>query len=282
MDQPLNMEVLSRTIITMRVVLRAVGSLYDLSGRFLSPVQMKGRSLYSATAKLTKKWDQDLMELDVGLCSRLSEFFKELIEIQHGLLPMERAWVPKEHALKAIICSNDGSIEGYSSTLHARSQSSLDGSFVCNIGTAQCKCSVLDVGDNELQSKLLSGKMAEQAIKAIPDLPETVPFFFVGDSQCTAHSLNPSHLQTDRRRRNLLVKLHRVFRRIHCTYKTNQILFVWLPGTKNPADLNSKSHPNLLKIINGDFLRLGPPAFTSETIPTCDMKVYGRYVGGQN
>ena len=90
LDQPLNMEVLSRTIFTMRVVLRAVGCLYDLSGRFLSPVQMKGRSLYSATAKITNKWDQDLMELDAALCSRLHEFCKELIEIQQGLLPMER------------------------------------------------------------------------------------------------------------------------------------------------------------------------------------------------
>ena len=54
---------------------------------------------------------------------------------------------------------------------------------------------------------------------------------------------------------------------------------MWLPGTKNPADLNSKSHPNLLKFINGDFWRHGPPAFTSETFPTSDMKVYGRYVG---
>ena len=40
-------EVLARTPVTMRTTLRAVGSLYDLSGKFLSPAQMKGRSLYS-------------------------------------------------------------------------------------------------------------------------------------------------------------------------------------------------------------------------------------------
>jgi hypothetical protein len=107
------------------------------------------------------------------------------------LKPMERAWVPRDHNLKVIICSDDGSIEGYSATLHARSQSSIDGKYVSNIGTARCKTSVLDVGDNELQAKLLSGKMAEQALKAIPDLPENVPFVFLGDSQCTAHTLNP-------------------------------------------------------------------------------------------
>ena len=280
LDQPLNHEVLQRTTFTMRVVLRAVGCLYDLSGRFLSPVQMKGRSLYSLTAKLTSKWDQDLKEVDLSLCAKLEEFLKELIDIQENLKPMERAWVPINHDLRMVICSEDGSIEGYSATLHARSQSSVDGKYESRIGVARCKTSILDVGDNELQSKLLSGKMAEQALKAIPDLPEDVPFVFLGDSQCTAHTLNPSHLQSDRRRRNLLVKLHRVFRRIHCTYKKNEILFVWCQGTQNPADLNSKTHPGLLKIINGDFWRHGPPAFTAEIFPTSDMKIYARYSEG--
>ena len=47
LDEMLCSEVLARTPITMRTTLRAVGSLYDLSGKFLSPAQMKGRSLYS-------------------------------------------------------------------------------------------------------------------------------------------------------------------------------------------------------------------------------------------
>ena len=57
-------------------------------------------------------------------------------------------------------------------------------------------------------------------------------------------------------------------------------MFVWCEGIQNPADLNSKSHPNLLKIINGDFWRHGPPAFTADTFPTSDMKIYARYSGG--
>ena len=43
LDIPLCTEVLHKTGLNMRVLLRAVGSLYDLSGRFLSPLQMKGR-----------------------------------------------------------------------------------------------------------------------------------------------------------------------------------------------------------------------------------------------
>ena len=220
------------------------------------------------------------MTVDPSLCTKLEEFFRELIDIQDNLMPMQRAWVPKDCDLKMVICSDDGSIEGYSACMHDRSQSTVDGKYILNMATDRCKTSVLDVGDNELQAKLLSGKMAEQTLKAIPDLPENVPFIFLGDSQCTAHTLNPSHLQSDRRRRNILVKLHRVFRRIHCTYKKNEIFCVLCEGIQNPADLNSKSHPNLLKIINGDCWRHGPPAFTADVFPSSGMKVYARYTGG--
>ena len=55
---------------------------------------------------------------------------------------------------------------------------------------------------------------------------------------------------------------------------------MWCEGIQNPADLNSKSHPNLLKIINGDFWRHGPPAFTADVFPSSDLKIYARYTGG--
>ena len=280
LDQILDLEVLARTTFTMRVVLRAVGCLYDLSGRFLSPVQMKGRSLYSQVAKLTSKWDQDLKDIDPGLCVKIEEFFKELCEIQEKLKPMPRAWIPKEHDLKMLITSEDGSIEGYSATMHVRSQCPTTKRYISNLATARNKISQLDVGDNELSSMLLGGKMAEQTIKSIPDLPEGIPFVHMGDSQCTAHTLNPAHLQVDRRRRNILVKLHRVFRRIHCTYPSSDILFVWAEGSENPADLNSKSHPNLLEIVNGQFWRNGPPSFSAEEFPPPNYKVYARYTKG--
>ena len=122
--------------------------------------------------------------------------------------------------------------------------------------------------------------MAEQTIKSIPDLPENIPFVFLGDSQCTAHTLNPAHLKVDRRRRNILVKLHRVFRRIHCTYPSSEIMFVWADGSENPADLNSKSHNNLLEIVNGEFWRHGPPSFTADVFPPPNYKVYARYSKG--
>jgi len=266
--------VLARTTFTMRVVLRAVGCLYDLSGKFLSPVQIKGRSMYSQTAKLTSKWDQDLKDIDPELCVKIEEFFKELIEIQDKLKPMARAWVPREHDLKVLITSKDGSIEGYSATMHARSQCPTTKKYISNLATARNKLSSLDVGDNELSGMLLGGKMAEQTIKSIPDLPECIPFVFMGDSQCTAHTLNPAHLQVDRRRRNILVKLHRVFRRIHCTYPSSDILFVWAEASENPADLNSKSHKNLLEIVNGKFWRHGPPSFTADVFPPPSYKVY--------
>ena len=47
-------------------------------------------------------------------------------------------------------------------------------------------------------------------------------------------------------------------------------------GSQNPSDLNSKSHSNLLEILNGDFWRHGPASFTADVFPPPDMKVYAR------
>ena len=163
LDTELSDKVLTRTILTMRVVLRAVGCLFDLSGRFLSPVQMRGRSLYSQTSKVTNRWDVDLKTLSEELSCKITEFLQELIRIQKDLQPLPRSWVPKGNDLKTLIYSEDGSIEGYSATLHARSKSRTDGSHTSRIATARCKTSNLDVGDNELQGSLLAVKMAEQS-----------------------------------------------------------------------------------------------------------------------
>ena len=188
--------------------------------------------------------------------------------------------MPKGNDLQILIYSEDGSIEGYSATLHARSKSGADGSHTSRIATARCKTSNLDVGDNELQGSLLAGKMAEQSLEGLSNLPDDLVIAFLGDSQCTAHTLNPTHVQQDRRRHNLVVKVHRVMRRIHMRYPARKMLFVWGPSELNPADLNSKSHPNLLEVVNGTMWREGPKAFTAGIFPSEEMIVYAYYQNG--
>ena len=137
LDQMLCPEVLAQTPITMRTTLRAVGSLYDLSGKFLSPAQMKGRSLYSQVTKFQTGWDSDVKLQSEELFGKITSFLEELMEIQNHLDAMPRAWVPADHDLKNTIFSHDGSIEGYSGVCHARSQSNNDQSFCSRIACAQ-------------------------------------------------------------------------------------------------------------------------------------------------
>ena len=81
LDQMLCPEVLAQTHITMRTTLRAVGSLYDLSGKFLSPAQMKGRSLYSQVTKFQTGWDSDVKLQSEELFGKLTYFLEVLMEI---------------------------------------------------------------------------------------------------------------------------------------------------------------------------------------------------------
>ena len=59
-DQALCNEVISSTPITLRVILRAVGSIYDLTGRHLGPLQLKGKIIYSDACRVTSKWDEEI------------------------------------------------------------------------------------------------------------------------------------------------------------------------------------------------------------------------------
>ena len=81
---------------SLRVLLRAVGSLYDLSGRYLNPLQMKGRLLYSKTTKLGLKWDQHIGKVSPEINQEIIQFMHEVITVKQTLRVMDRAWVPAE------------------------------------------------------------------------------------------------------------------------------------------------------------------------------------------
>jgi hypothetical protein len=90
-DVALDKDVIEKTQMTLRVLLRAVGSLYDLSGRFLSPLQMKGRLLYSKTTKLGLKWDQHIAKFSPEINAEIIQFMHEVITVKQNLRVMKRA-----------------------------------------------------------------------------------------------------------------------------------------------------------------------------------------------
>jgi hypothetical protein len=191
-DVPLNQEVITKTDMNLWVLLRAVGSLYDLSGRFLNPLQMKGRQLYSKTTKLGLKWDEPVAKTSPEISKEISDFMQEIILVKETLKVMPRAWVPEHHMLVQLISSYDGSMNGYSSTVHARSSKDNSNEFESRVATGCCKLSQLDVGDNELSGSLLAGRLVASTLDAMPEIPTNLIVSFLGDSQCTGFSHNPA------------------------------------------------------------------------------------------
>ena len=211
-DVELDKDVIDKTQMTLRVLLRCVGSLYDLSGRFLSPLQMKGRLLYSKTTKLGLGWDQHILKSSPEIDAEIIQFMHEVIAVKQNLKVMKRSWVPMNHQLTQLICSYDGSISGYSSTVHARSAQDDSHNHKSNIASGRCKTSQLDCGDNELSGGLLASRLMSSVDESLPEIPDDLVISFIGDSQCTAYSHNPEFVQKDRRRRNLSVKWSRTIR----------------------------------------------------------------------
>ena len=58
------------------------------------------------------------------------------------------------------------------------------------------------------------------------------------------------------------------------------LLLVWSPGVQNPADLNSKVHPNIVQILNGDTWRSGHSSY-SEIFPSKESIIFGTVTDGK-
>ena len=262
-DQALCNEVISSTPITLRVILRAVGSIYDLTGRHLGPLQLKGKIIYSDACRVTSKWDEEISK-ESEIYQRVIDFLKELIAVKAHLHPAPRSWYDTGQKLENVIVSSDGGIRAFGTVCHIVSLAA-DGSRDSRVAASRSKLSNLDCGDNELAGTLLAMKMAEGIVRSIPEPPKSMNLVLLTDSQCTAFALNPSFCHKERRRKNLAVRFHRVLRRVH-NQLGQPILLAWIEGLMNPADLVSKEHCPIVDVLNGEFWRKGPKKFVTGPI----------------
>ena len=145
-------------------------------------------------------------------------------------------------------------------------------SYCSRLAVARCKVSNLSVPDNEQASMLLGTRVVEHMLEVIPEKPKReIKVNFLLDSQCTALALNPSLAQKERRRHNAGVWISRNLANISVINKAQMNLY-WIPGSRNPADLSSKTHPKLASVVNGDFYRHGHPSYQATSFP-CDRSV---------
>ena len=107
----------------------------------------------------------------------------------------------------------------------------------------------------------------------------TLSVLFITDSRFNAFTINPELLNKDRRRRNLTVRWHRVIKEISAEPGVT-LLLVWSPGVQNPADLNSKVHPNIVQILNGDTWRSGHVSY-STIFPSKESTIFATVTEGK-
>ena len=277
-DDQLKQDMVEPCVPTKRLVLHVVGSLHDITGRHLCPIQVKARIIYArvCAAAKDKGWDDPIE------CSETVRDVKtllcDIIKVKSNFLPQSRAWIPPGYKIDMFIGPFDGGIEGFGAATYARSVGDDDEHLgpKCNLAAARAKVSSLDVGDNELLSSLLQARLAEVVVKATPERPPDVKTVLVTDSQCTGHSHSVDFRFTERRRRNSGVRFHRALRRLHTQNDNMVVLLAWLPGIHNPADLISKVHEDVDAAINSTFWRNGSPLYLDKNFPSVEGAiVYG-------
>ena len=207
-DEEISFESIESAKVTLRMLLRVVGSIYDLSGRHLGPLIFKTREMYSLAARLKPGWDVNINNLDPSLHSAIRQLMNEIVDVRNQLKPVQRAWVPVGGQLLNLIFPSDGSETGFSCVGYARS--AVGTSFSSRNLGSRCKISNLSVQDNELCGYLLATKFALSTMKSLPERPTTLSVSFITDSRCNAFTINPELLIKDRRRRNLTVRWHMV------------------------------------------------------------------------
>ena len=218
------------------------------------------------------------------VATEVKSLLLEIIEVKKTLKSHPRAWVPLGNDLRNIIVPHDGSEAGYSTSGYARS-SVMDAagntSYCSRILGSRCKLSALDVPTNEMLSAVLAARFKEFTLSTLPEMPDKFLVTQVGDSTCTAFSLNPDLIIKDRRKRNLVVRWNRSIHRVAARYNNVEQLFVWTPGLQNPADLHSKAHSKIPEVLNSHFWRHGHSSYSSETFPSAESIVYASMTNGQ-
>merc|ERR1711888_519520 len=171
-----------------------------------------------------------------------------------------------------IICPVDGGEQGFAAHGYVRSQDvttrgAAADTYCSRLAVARCKVSNLSVPDNEQASMLLGTRVVEHMLNVVPEAPKRdIGVNFLCDSQCTSLALNPSLSQKERRRHNVCIRISRNLANISAINGETLINLYWLPGSRNPADLSSKTHHNLASVVNGSFYRHGHSSY-SDTFP---------------
>merc|ERR1711888_197467 len=93
---------------------------------------------------------------------------------------------------------------------------------------------------------------------------EKISVAFILDSQCTCLTINPALSQKERRRHNVRVRTHRNLLNLSALFNGILIELYWSPGSHNAADLSSKIHTNLSKVLNSNFYRAGHSSYCGD------------------
>ena len=182
--------------------------------------------------------------------------------------PWQRCIQPADTRVIAIHQAGDASISAASYTLHVVSVDNQTGQIISRLATAGSYLLHFTIPVNELQSISRGLKECEHYVNTITDLGK-FGIFIVNwtDSMCNAHTLNPQKHHKTTIVRNLSLDIHRTAFNITRKFPKIELFFAHIDTHNNPADYNSKPHPQPLLLTETKLWKEGPASYQNVNPP---------------
>ena len=277
-------------IVNKKLLARAVGQCYSVTGSMIDPLLIALKILFSLGCKLETSWTTPIT--DASFYREVIEFLQVVKLSYRNLKAWPRQLIPSGYTAKAIACHSDGATwacsfvhflisamvnkewtrtTGYS--LQADAGSHLKShSIPCN------ECIGLLEGFESVVSFIYNHW---NALNFSTEGQKLFKISFGIDSSCVCSSLNPGMIQKQVLVRNAVTRIYDLAKELTGIYPV-EALFYHNKGSSNIADLNSKIglQADPINLINSDGWRHGLVDFVDPNFPD-ESRIFLRFSGGK-
>ena len=264
---------ISSLVLTKTILSRILGQAFSYDGMLLSPLRTSLSILFSKACQTLKSWDVPLRSTDPSLDSEARILLKNISRARYEIKPVLRGLIPAGNVLKKIIVSTDSSCHCLGFLIYFVSQAE-DGSMLSRLVISKPKIHSLTVPQGELEAITRGVKFATTDLLTLLPALKTfikqnkVKMIIATDSLCSASTLSPFKIHKDVRARNCVHSVHRYCTEIVQVNKNIEVMFTHQSSNHVPADQITKMCLDPIPLCNGDFYRMGHPAWLEENWPS--------------
>ena len=251
-----------------RTSARVLCQLYDVSGRFGSPVISSAKLLHSNICKVVSHSDLDkkVCLVNMELAVNWADFWNNVAAHKIDWFP--RCVVSEGFEITSFIFSHDANHSIYSTTAHVITSNGT--TTESHVLAGKSHVSESTTPKNEQRSTCHSVILAHETLLSLKTTikhQKTTPeIIFVGDSMIASFLFKGETNSRCMLARSLRMKCDSYLSSLTTVFPDMEFYFVWTPSKYLVADKLTKFDVNPIKIVNSAFYKEGPELYRQEQL----------------